>query len=914
MANPLTGDFDAVFQVSVRQINGLLATLHQNGASAGAVASFPHRLSIAVGDAAAGASPGAQPFGKWLATAGVKYTLAGGGNPALEADFDRAPPGAAPKLVTEFVRWKDAVLKEPQRDAVVGVARVQCSSPVISLKTGEVNSLSCSVFARAQYLPDPGTQSLGQPIHGEVRIDYTPRVVTSPLGERGLSVPFPANDSNIRFLPEPGTGLSSGQTNEIQTQIRKVLRSRFKPMLVPLQGDFPFADFKGVGSMPVVPSQALAIALPASLANAAPPAGDLGSVSNAFIGNSDFAIAISREALTKLIQPLLESFKTKVEQLRPRFLLATYKPRFSSGPALTFQNGRVVLSGRVEIETRAFLRPNGFVSFEQALTIKLDAGSQNATLEAVGDPTVDESWFIPHGIALDLVRSNRDAALAKVSKPVSDLLGKTRASLNQALAQFDPSASARYTTSTITPDGVIVAGEIATQYHYAPIRQFAETADGTGFTAFSSWIPGGRILNYHWSWVESRVFTTEGGQEWTIPWFAKVRSVDEPHWFLLPKPDKVTSPSQICLLIEGTQVSANGIPQPISEGKSCRVSAREPILTVPAGFDKVFIPRWQVDPAPDAILGDSILGYIDVVAATGRPPRQSSNTLVHFCDWRSNDRPLAGLQRGLELSGRSQLALQVDVQRSRTRLPTLTVVIVLPPGGLRITRREFERRLGELAADEVHEANRPVRFEFTEDTRGGWGRTFGVDSLPATFLLNARGEYVWRHSGEVEPERLARALDQHLLPTEGPAESLVELTLRPGQRLPQIALASDGGAPWVLRQSKGRRLILCFWQSWLTPCQIELRRLQQLHAGDSPDRPQIVAFCGDDDVAEMEHHRRNEQLTVPLVHDPQQQIARLLGVRLWPTTISVNADGFVEDVQFGIATGGGREVRGADRT
>jgi hypothetical protein len=34
MANPLTGGFDAVIQVAASQINGMLATLHQNGASA----------------------------------------------------------------------------------------------------------------------------------------------------------------------------------------------------------------------------------------------------------------------------------------------------------------------------------------------------------------------------------------------------------------------------------------------------------------------------------------------------------------------------------------------------------------------------------------------------------------------------------------------------------------------------------------------------------------------------------------------------------------------------------------------------------------------------------------------------------------------------------------------------------------
>ena len=45
MANNLTGDFEAVVQVSVRQINGMLATLHQNGASNDAPLKLLHSVA-----------------------------------------------------------------------------------------------------------------------------------------------------------------------------------------------------------------------------------------------------------------------------------------------------------------------------------------------------------------------------------------------------------------------------------------------------------------------------------------------------------------------------------------------------------------------------------------------------------------------------------------------------------------------------------------------------------------------------------------------------------------------------------------------------------------------------------------------------------------------------------------------------
>jgi hypothetical protein len=50
MASNLTGDYEAVVQVSTRQINGLLATLHQNGAQENAPLKLVHSATLRVGD------------------------------------------------------------------------------------------------------------------------------------------------------------------------------------------------------------------------------------------------------------------------------------------------------------------------------------------------------------------------------------------------------------------------------------------------------------------------------------------------------------------------------------------------------------------------------------------------------------------------------------------------------------------------------------------------------------------------------------------------------------------------------------------------------------------------------------------------------------------------------------------------
>ena len=47
MANALTGDYEAVLQIAIRQINGLLGTLHQNGATEDAALRLPHSTTAA---------------------------------------------------------------------------------------------------------------------------------------------------------------------------------------------------------------------------------------------------------------------------------------------------------------------------------------------------------------------------------------------------------------------------------------------------------------------------------------------------------------------------------------------------------------------------------------------------------------------------------------------------------------------------------------------------------------------------------------------------------------------------------------------------------------------------------------------------------------------------------------------------
>ena len=95
--------------------------------------------------------------------------------------------------------------------------------------------------------------------------------------------------------------------------------------------------------------------------------------------------------------------------------------------------------------------------------------------------------------------------------------------------------------------------------------------------------------------------------------------------------------------------------------------------------------------------------------------------------------------------------------------------------------------------------------------------------------------------------------------------------------------------------------MLNFWQSWSAPSSRELRRLQQLHEEGSKRGLVILAVNGGEERTVLAEVRRQHNLTFTLIHDPGQRITRLYGVQCWPTTVSINPDGIVDHIQFGVA-------------
>ncbi len=894
MANNLTGDYEAVLLIRVLKINGLLATLHQKGADEDASPTFPHSETVRVGDPPTITRPDLGQYAEWFNQLLATLDPSRGGSDNGASKFSAyAPPGASRVLheAYEDVQAARFEIIHPSAVTVRGTARVQLSTPSISLPPGTTSEVTVHVNVRAHYTPDPGTIALPEPVHGEVRVTYSAtvkRLENLDPAKNILEIEVSQDDGKIQFHPAAGINLSPFEFSQLLAQIRRVLREGFEPVNVELPADFRFLQFKELNGGQV-------LALPTQLTEGVgPPAGALGTVTNNFL-DADFSIAISKEYVEARLQRTLDEFSQfRLDQpvripipFDGSFTLTTYHVSVTSPPELEWKEGLIDLI--IKARATASLAPDYDVTIRQGLTLVLNSSLQSVSLGASNnDLTVSLSGFGTRflGFVRDRIRDaiipERDAALhppppeVPPESMINDELNRARARLNDALKSFDDFTRAEYGRLDVTPDGLILHGGLFSQFRRPPVVEFEETSDGSAFTALKSWIPGGRIDRFEWSWIMQNMLT---------PWGDHLEASSDEHRFILPKPLPQPGPfaevlGDVCLRIHGIQVDQNGFALPFAAGESCSVSTPEVNWRMPAWAETMTVPVWLPDTPADGILEDAIAGHVNVLAHS-RPSRDpGTNSLVHFADPRM-DKPLDALGQALA--------------RSRKGNAPLLIIVVLASGTLTGRRREVEAQLGSLG-----ESFRG-RLLLTEDYTGGWRRTFDTERAPSTYLMNARGEFVFEQEGVLDTEALAAALDEHFTSGRAPRARRLSLSASPGERAPRALFTDDRGQQLALRKLRGHPILLYFWQLWSAPSIRELQRLQSLQEKSGERAPVIVAVSGDKDCEVLFEVRRKYKLTFALVHDSDGFIARSYGVYCWPTTVSIGPDGFVDGVQLGIA-------------
>ena len=127
-------------------------------------------------------------------------------------------------------------------------------------------------------------------------------------------------------------------------------------------------------------------------------------------------------------------------------------------------------------------------------------------------------------------------------------------------------------------------------------------------------------------------------------------------------------------------------------------------------------------------------------------------------------------------------------------------------------------------------------------------------------------------------------------------KTLPSLKINKGEIFPSMQLSDLQASPVSVGQANKVRIIN-IWATWCGPCRHELPSLQRLSNKLDQSRFQVVGVSIDDD-----EHRVREYLNEKKIHyanfiDMDMSIANdILGVRIFPSTYLVRADGSIADI------------------
>lgn len=852
MANALTGDFDAVLQISNGTVNRLLASMHQNAFSNPELPSFPHTVALRIGD-------------------------------------DRAVEG------------------------VRGSVRAQVGSPRISFLNGVTDRFRLEVAVRARYRADPGSTPLAEFIHGTITAEYRIadidpnclgyrrnaadylwlRVVEESVRFNGTAV----NPRGFGFVVTPDPDLIP----RITRQITRLLARRFVASPHPVDKRFRRGSIRTL----VAGGQSGAcLAVPVGNE----PSGNLASVNQLFLNGANMAVAVASDAILRLAGPVSAtvasyrpSYKVKIEVdyfLGTETIEGTYHTVIDppSVQWLAFgSHGVIRLRTTASAKVPSKLLPDFTFQISQDIVVSFDAGSQSLNLgEGARSVTVQSSFGIPKqaldNVASTVDKSVKSAVLSALSaaQPSANAITAQNADLIAMLRTFDPAPGTRHDSAEFVAEGLILRGSVYLSRRNPPVAEYVPMTDEEGYTALTSWVPGGRVDEFRWSWT----------------WFGtgEKGALNEDDRFILQRPVVRTKwggtgavsgisleerrplpgldgSGRVCVEIRGVHadpVSGELVPSltrsacrrfglPISTGIGVYWRYREPLLV-------------QDVPFPELAVVD-----IGSLASKAR-----ANTLL--------------LSIGEEWDQSHEQVLLEALAGSRREDAGLAVVVLFRDGHLERDAGDLVRRIESLGL----RAGAPVLVN--EDVMGSWTRTFVLpQGRDAWRLISPGGGVTWMHDGRAPVEEIVRALDQGLFPSPAPAPAPVSPFLRPGILFPVGDLVSyldELDAPQCPPYPKGRlglrETVVGFALAGSSASSRKLRELNSIAARDSDGALGVVTVLTGASEQEASHCRCEAPRGSIVVADPDGSVARRFGVSMWPTTLRLNSRDIVVKADFGL--------------
>ena len=124
-----------------------------------------------------------------------------------------------------------------------------------------------------------------------------------------------------------------------------------------------------------------------------------------------------------------------------------------------------------------------------------------------------------------------------------------------------------------------------------------------------------------------------------------------------------------------------------------------------------------------------------------------------------------------------------------------------------------------------------------------------------------------------------------------------QLVAWPAHRPAPALVGTDlQGKVWRLADLRGKAVLINFWASWCAPCLAEMPSLQTLAQAYGPEKLVVLAVNFKESNAIAQRFVERTHLDLPVLLDPSGEMARQWGVKIFPTTVLVAANGQVRAV------------------
>ena len=137
-----------------------------------------------------------------------------------------------------------------------------------------------------------------------------------------------------------------------------------------------------------------------------------------------------------------------------------------------------------------------------------------------------------------------------------------------------------------------------------------------------------------------------------------------------------------------------------------------------------------------------------------------------------------------------------------------------------------------------------------------------------------------------------------MAPRFAAAEMAFSIGPKEGQKAPDFSLSALNGNMVSLKTLAGKPLFLNFWATWCPPCRAEMPDMEALHQALG-DRIEIIGINQGEPPADVRGFVEEHGYTWTFLADQATEIGAVYGVRGYPTSLFINADGVITGRRVG---------------